>query len=38
MEGINYDCGDGVTFAVQSSGTSSSGYQTFAYIRRSGSS
>jgi hypothetical protein len=38
MEGINYDCGDGVTFTVQPSGTSSSGYQTFAYIRRSGSS
>jgi hypothetical protein len=33
-EGVNYDCGDGVTFAVQESSVSQSGYQVFAYIRR----
>jgi hypothetical protein len=36
-EGVNYDCGDGVTFSVQPSSTTRSGYQIFAYIRRAGS-
>lgn len=35
MEESNYDCGDGVTFAVQESSASTSGYQVWAYIRRS---
>lgn len=35
-EGINYDCGDEVTFAIQLSSATSSGYQIFAYIRRAG--
>lgn len=35
QEGINYDCGDIVTFAVQG-GATRSGFQTFAFIRRSG--
>jgi hypothetical protein len=34
--GENYDCGDGITFAVQMSGATKSGYQTVAYIRRAG--
>ncbi len=33
--GVNYDCGDGLTFVVQPSGATVSGYQIFAYIRRS---
>jgi hypothetical protein len=33
-EGINYDCGDSLTFVVQPSGATKSGYQTFVYIRR----
>lgn len=37
LEGTNYDCGDGLTFTVQASSVSASGYQTFAYIRRAGS-
>lgn len=32
----NYDCGDGITFTVQFSGETKSGYQTFAYIQRAG--
>lgn len=36
-EGVNYDCGDGVTFTVQASSGAQSGYQVFAYIRRAGS-
>jgi hypothetical protein len=36
-EGVNYDCGDGVTFTVQASSSAQSGYQVFAYIRRAGS-
>lgn len=35
-EGVNYDCGDVVNFTVQPSSSSRSGYQIFAYIRRSG--
>jgi hypothetical protein len=35
-EGVNYDCGDGLTFTVQASTQTRSGYQTIAYIRRSG--
>ncbi len=34
QEGVNYDCGDGVTFAVQESGAAQSGFQIFAYIQR----
>ena len=33
---INYDCGDSVTFTVQRSSATLSGYQIFAFIRRSG--
>lgn len=29
----NYDCGDGITFVVQPSGATKSGYQLFAYIQ-----
>jgi hypothetical protein len=36
VEGVNYDCGDGVTFAIQESSISQSGYQIYAYVRRSG--
>jgi hypothetical protein len=36
IEGTNYNCGDGVTFALQESSVSQSGFQVFAYIRRSG--
>ena len=36
QEGINYDCGDSVTFAVLPSSATLSGYQVFAFIRRSG--
>ena len=36
QEGINYDCGDSVTFTVLPSGATLSGYQVFAFIRRSG--
>ncbi len=35
-DGVNYDCGDGLTFVVQRSGATLSGYQTFAYIQRAG--
>lgn len=35
---VNYDCGDGLIFTVQPSSLTSSGYQTIAYIRRSGQS
>ena len=34
---VNYDCGDGLILTVQPSTLTSSGYQTIAYIRRSGS-
>jgi len=33
-DGINYDCGDSLTFRVQPSGATRSGYQTYVYIRR----
>lgn len=33
-EGVNYDCGEGVTFTLQTSSDSASGYRVFAYIRR----
>jgi hypothetical protein len=36
QDGIHYDCGDAVTFSVQSSGRTPSGYQLFATIRRFG--
>jgi hypothetical protein len=36
-EVVNYDCGDEVVFSVENSGLTSSGYQTYAYIRRAGS-
>lgn len=36
QEGINYDCGDSITFTVLSSSATLSGYQAFAFIRRSG--
>ncbi len=35
-EDVNYVCGDGLTFTVEPSGQSRSGYQTFAYVRPSG--
>ena len=36
QEGINYDCGDSVTFVVWPSQATLSGYRIFAQIRRSG--
>lgn len=36
QEGINYDCGDSVTFTILPSSATLSGYQVFAFIRRSG--
>ena len=33
---INYQCGDAVTFTIQPSSATLSGYQAFAYVRRSG--
>ncbi|NLG44583.1 MAG: hypothetical protein GX547_15175 [Phycisphaerae bacterium] len=30
----NYDCGDGITFVLQPSGATRSGYQLFAYVQR----
>lgn len=36
QEGINFDCGDSITFSVRPSSASLSGYQIFAYIRRAG--
>lgn len=33
QEGINYNCGDSLTFSVRSSGETASGYQAFAFIR-----
>ena len=36
IDAVNYNCGDGVTFAVQASSQAASGYRVFAYFRRSG--
>jgi hypothetical protein len=36
QQGVNYDCGDSITFTVLPSSASLSGYQVFAFIRRSG--
>jgi hypothetical protein len=36
QEGINYDCGDMITFTILPSSATLSGYQSFAFIRRSG--
>jgi hypothetical protein len=36
QEGVNYDCGDVVTFTVVRSSATLSGYQSFAYIQRTG--
>ncbi len=36
QEEINYDCGDVITFTVLRSAATRSGYQSFAFIRRSG--
>lgn len=33
-EGVNYDCGDEILFVIQPSGSTVSGYQTVAFIRR----
>lgn len=33
---INYQCGDAITFTIQPSNATLSGYQAFAYVRRSG--
>lgn len=33
---INYQCGDAVTFTIQPSSTTASGFRAFAYVRRSG--
>lgn len=38
QEGVNYDCGDSVSFRVQLSGATLSGYQIYAFIRRSDTS
>jgi hypothetical protein len=37
QNGVNYDCGDAITFAVQTSSATRSGFQIFAYIRRASS-
>ena len=37
QEGVNYSCGDSVTFTVQPSNLTNSGYQAFAFIRRADS-
>lgn len=34
ISGTNYDCGDAVSFTVQGSGVTQSGFQIFAFIRR----
>ena len=31
---VNYNCGDALTFTIETSAAASSGYQAFAYIRR----
>lgn len=36
QDGINYNCGDVVTFSVQRSNATDSGFRIFAFIRRSG--
>jgi hypothetical protein len=36
QQDINYDCGDSVTFTILPSSATLSGYQVFAFIRRSG--
>lgn len=36
QESINYDCGDSVSFQILPSSQTASGYQLFAFIRRSG--
>ena len=36
QEEINYDCGDVITFTVLPSSVTLSGYQSFAFIRRTG--
>jgi hypothetical protein len=36
QEGINYNCGDSITFRVSPSGATLSGYQVFGFVRRSG--
>lgn len=33
-QGANYDCGDAITFVVQPSSATASGYQTVAFIQR----
>lgn len=38
QEGVNYSCGDSVTFTIQPSNLTNSGYQAFAFIRRADSS
>ena len=38
QEGVNYSCGDSVTFTIQPSNVTNSGYQAFAFIRRADSS
>ena len=35
-DSVNYNCGDAITFSVQTSGASRSGYRIFAYIQRAG--
>ncbi len=34
-EGVNYDCGDHITFSVETSSATRSGYRLFAFIQRS---
>lgn len=36
QQGVNYDCGDKITFKVLPSDATVSGYQVFAFIRHSG--
>ncbi len=36
QDGVNFDCGDSVTFAVVPSGVTLSGFQVFAFVQRTG--
>ena len=36
QEGINYDCGDSISFRILNSSATLSGYRVYAYVNRSG--
>ncbi|MFH1746285.1 MAG: hypothetical protein ABIG44_04500 [Planctomycetota bacterium] len=35
-DGVNYDCGDAITFSIQRSSATRSGFRVYAYIQRAG--